>query len=128
MDAGLLARIMAKIEKQPDGCWLWRGYMNGDVPFMSIAGDVKINVRRTLYQANIGDPPRNIRMACGNQRCVNPAHVAQPKTHACRAYWECQKCAKSEKPIDRLRWLARRCGFELVPVGKNRWHVVLDMS
>ncbi len=21
-----------------------------------------------------------------------------------------------------------RCGFELVPVGKNRWHVVLDMS
>lgn len=29
-------------------------------------------------------------------------------------------------------WLWRggmhRCGFELVPVGKNRWHVVLDMS
>lgn len=128
MDEELLSRLMAKVEIT-DGCWLWRGGMhNGVSPMLSMTGNVKINVRRVLYEHHIGEPPRNIRMACGNQRCVNPAHVAQPKTHACRAYWECQKCAKSEKPIDRLRWLARRCGFELVPVGKNRWHVVLDMS
>ncbi len=116
MDAGLLARIMAKIEKQPDGCWLWQGYMNGDVPFMSIAGDVKINVRRTLYQANIGDPPRNIRMACGQRRCVNQAHVSQPKPAR-------PQPSRRDRPIDRLHRLALHCGFELLPVGKGRYMV-----
>lgn len=126
MNADLFHRIMAKVEIT-DGCWLWRGGMhNGVSPMLSMTGNVKINVRRVLYEHHIGEPPRNIRMACGQRRCVNPAHVSKPKTQAqrgCQTDYDRKKRAQGEKPIARLRRLAKRCGFELRRVGKKRYRV-----
>jgi len=117
----LLPRIMAKVEIVEGGCWLWHGLVasNGLTPRFRFSKDGKrleFSVRRVLYEHYIGEPPKNIHVSCGNPRCVNPAHFVLSAG---------RRRVHGEKPIDRLRRLARRCGFELRPAGEKRWRVCL---
>lgn len=67
----------------PDGCWLWRGAVAGGSgrPIMGTPGDrprVQL-VQRALWNASHPGtclrPAQIILMACGERRCVNPAHI-----------------------------------------------------
>lgn len=68
-----------KVEKQENGCWIWRGYIN--VEGYGKAANNKM-AHRVAYQLVIGNIPEGLEIdhLCRNRRCVNPAHL-EPVTH-----------------------------------------------
>ena len=74
----LEAAFSANVEKQADGCWLWKGTLHsGGMPGLE-TGTGKIYAHRWAYRRYV-DPTlasgaRTVR-SCGNKLCVNPQHV-----------------------------------------------------
>lgn len=79
----LAERIMAKVEKTPDGCWLWTGATVGNERrrYGVIMNEGKVvNVRRALYGLlNPGRPlrDREAGSTCGRPLCVKPSHLVR---------------------------------------------------
>lgn len=121
----LETKIMSKvIIDDTTGCWLWQGGMNATTPQFNTVGHRTINVRRLLYQIHVGSPKGKLQPACGQPRCVNPAHVTQKTTNAerCQRYRK-RKYKQVIRPeakelrqtsLARLRELAWACGYYLV--------------
>jgi hypothetical protein len=67
-------RFWAAVEKSGD-CWLWVGRRSGTY---TVGGHHRRCQRAAWVFAHGGDDPRDkvIRARCGNDRCVNPAHLA----------------------------------------------------
>jgi hypothetical protein len=83
MQSKLMERLLSKIEKT-DSCWIWK-----DRPSSRGYGRLNIHQRgsilahRLSYELHIGEIPSGhvIHHQCGNQLCVNPAHL-EPITQA----------------------------------------------
>lgn len=94
-DENTLYRIMMKIIKEDNGCWIWNGCFKKDGrPVARSRYRREFSVRRFLWEKHKGDTQtgKAIINRCGNQKCVNPDH------HECSS------------PIMSIEWM--RTGFE----------------
>jgi hypothetical protein len=79
-------RFWPKVEESPDGCWLWTGQRNR-AGYGSIRGPGRdaalLMAHRVAYELVVGKIRDGLTIdhLCGNQSCVNPAHL-EPVTIA----------------------------------------------
>jgi hypothetical protein len=78
----LEARLNRFIEPNEDGCWIWTGATKRGAPMLKIAGERRC-VRPLIYEMHHGGRPQSgmvdhprIRMRCGVEACMNPAHMS----------------------------------------------------
>ena len=78
----LEARLNRLIEPNEDGCWIWTGTTKRGSPMMKVDGERRC-VRPLVYEMHHGGRPQSgmvdhprIRMRCGGEACVNPAHMS----------------------------------------------------
>lgn len=71
-------RLLKKVEKMPDGCWLWQGSIH---PITGYAG-VYVNwksklAHRAIYEMTKGSIPKDYQIdhLCSVRHCVNPDHL-----------------------------------------------------
>lgn len=78
----LLERIMAKVDKQPDGCWIWTAATSHGYGIVSAEGRPRL-AHRVLYELLRGEvsPDLDLDHLCMRPPCVNPDHL-EPVTHA----------------------------------------------
>ena len=76
MDDFDLARFMRKVEVDPSGCWLWKGWTNGKYGGFSF-GSHKVYAHRVSYQHHVGPIPDGLTIdhLCKVKLCVNPQHL-----------------------------------------------------
>lgn len=114
-------RLLAKIELDPSGCWLWTAALT-----TGGYGQIRINehnhsVHRVVYESLVGPIPEGLELdhLCRVRRCVNPLHL-EPVTHqenAIRGLLWKESCPKGHPYDDQntLRWnngrgyRAKRC-------------------
>jgi hypothetical protein len=81
-------RLLEKVIKAPNGCWLWTGataYSVGyrDRPYGNLVWKGRrCNARRLAYEAWGKQPPLGDRTAectCGHTLCINPEHLVRGK-------------------------------------------------
>jgi hypothetical protein len=76
--APLLDRIMERVDRQPDGCWLWTaGRTRGGYPtFAPRHGESRL-VHRLAYELLVGPIPEGLTLdhLCKRPLCVNPEHL-----------------------------------------------------
>ena len=73
-----LARLMAMVEKRPDGCWRWRGRLDRHDAGQFRVGKHVVSAARAAWVLLTDDPmPRNkvLYRACGHRWCVRPEHM-----------------------------------------------------
>jgi hypothetical protein len=76
--ASLEERLLRKIEKQGNGCWIWQGGIN-----KKGYGRIKLSkhsyrvVHRVAYELWVEPIPKGFQVQhlCGNSLCCNPAHL-----------------------------------------------------
>lgn len=89
-----LQRLLAKVEKQSNGCWLWTGYKQpkGYGTFKR-NGTMQL-AHRAAYELLRGEIPAGLQLdhLCRNRSCVNPDHL-EPVTNR-------ENCARS--PIHKM--------------------------
>lgn len=68
-----------KIEKLPDGCWIWTGARNTGGYGVARHRGRTIGAHRMTYEVFVGplDPFLEIDHLCRNPPCVNPDHLEQ---------------------------------------------------
>lgn len=77
-----LQRFWQKVDRSPDGCWLWRGERQGQgygVVALWINGDrERILAHRLAHVMATGDDitDRVVMHSCDNPPCVNPDHLS----------------------------------------------------
>lgn len=84
-EAELLAqRLMSRVEKRDDGCWVWTGatcYVGkGSKYGFMVIKYVRHNVRRLAYLV-FGNKPalgrHTVDSSCKNSLCINPSHLVR---------------------------------------------------
>lgn len=76
----LMERLLARVEKQDDGCWLWVGYKNnqgyGHIGRGGRGGNM-VRTHRASYELHVGPIPDGMLVChkCDVPACVNPAHL-----------------------------------------------------
>ena len=84
---GLITDPSERFEKyiqRTDGCWLWRGPINGyGYGNIRIGGGVRVMAHRLSYERWVGRIPEGMHIdhLCRVRHCVNPDHL-QPVTAA----------------------------------------------
>ena len=77
-DSRLPATLWAKVQPQPNGCWLWTGATRGTLGYgtRSLHGRMVL-VHRAAYEVLIGPVPKGLELdhLCRQPRCLNPAHL-----------------------------------------------------
>jgi hypothetical protein len=76
----VLQRVMEKIRRGEDGCWIWEGSTSGGrKPYGTImVGGKQRNVRRLLYEILRGAPGEGkLVSSCEADGCVNPDHLVK---------------------------------------------------
>lgn len=76
------ARLLAKVEVLPDGCWRWVGNITGRYGSMVFRGR-DVRAHRVAYEVFVGPIPDGLQIdhLCRNTHCVNPEHL-EPVTAA----------------------------------------------
>ena len=77
-----IERLLARVVKQLNGCWLWMGTLSRGYAHISI-GSRSDGSRRTVpghvvsYQHFVGEIPDGLELdhLCRNTACVNPEHL-----------------------------------------------------
>lgn len=83
------SRFMLQVNKEPSGCWLWKGKTHARNPWRKRygifyypkqedgSGGRVIGAHRTSYILFVGSIPQgyHIHHKCENTLCVNPAHL-----------------------------------------------------
>ena len=72
-----LDRFLAKVDIQPNGCWLWTGHVNcWGYGIFSIKSK-PIKAHRFIYELYHGPIPPSLTVdhRCRNRACVNPSHL-----------------------------------------------------
>jgi len=69
-------RLLSRIEKQENGCWIWRGSTTGRYGKIGAAG-YQLGTHRVAYELWVGEIPEGLSVmhTCNNPRCCNPAHL-----------------------------------------------------
>ncbi len=71
-------RFFERVKLGPNGCWLWRGYINrSGYGTMSYAGSPGRLAHRVAYMEFVGPVPDGLLVChrCDVTACVNPAHL-----------------------------------------------------
>ena len=76
MRGNLTERFMAKVRKDPGGCWVWTASARVGYGCISVGGRNQI-AHRVAYELFVGPIPRSavVMHTCDRPRCVNPAHL-----------------------------------------------------
>jgi hypothetical protein len=80
-------RIYSRIDRDPSGCWLWRGAKDqkgyGTARFPVNGVNRVGNVHRIVYEIEHGPIPKGLTLdhLCRNPSCVNPKHL-EPVTYS----------------------------------------------
>ncbi len=71
-----IERLMSRVEKSEDSCWIWNGALVRGYGILSVAGKLKY-AHRVIYEELIEmlKPDETIDHLCRNPRCVNPQHL-----------------------------------------------------
>lgn len=96
-------RFWARVDKRPDGCWLWTGALTEDgYGRFSVSKTVEFKAHRWAYEAVSGPIPAGMQLdhvchtrdadcvgsrLCPHRRCVNPTHleVVTPRENVLRS-------------------------------------------
>lgn len=79
-----LERFFAKVDKRPDGCWLWTAATDGDGRYGSVQHNGRVQrAHRVAYEMLVGPVPNDLELdhLCRVTLCVKPAHL-EVVTHA----------------------------------------------
>jgi hypothetical protein len=70
-------RIMEKVEKGDDGCWVWTGTLHRTGYGQIKVGRVMRQAHRAAFTTFYGPIPAGYELhhVCGRKACVNPAHL-----------------------------------------------------
>ena len=103
--APLMDRFLAKIEKQPNGCWKWTACTRKDGYGQLSCGpasDGHILAHRASYELHKGPIPEGLDLdhLCRNRWCVNPDHL--------EAVTRQVNCLRGEHPSIQIH-LSGRC-------------------
>ena len=85
--AGLEQRLMRKIVKQENGCWIWQGQTNKHYGQIKISGHMH-TTHRVAYELWIEPVPKGflVLYLCNNALCINPAHLVAGTAQECAQY------------------------------------------
>jgi HNH endonuclease len=75
-------RLWQRVEKRPDGCWVWVAALNGS-GYGVVGRDSKVyRVHRIVYELLVRSIPDGLDLdhLCRNRACCNPAHL-EPVTN-----------------------------------------------
>lgn len=72
-----IRRFFAKVQRLPNGCWLWKGALNGGGYGMFALGGVVTTTTRVSHAWFVGPVPsdHHVDHLCNRRACVNPAHL-----------------------------------------------------
>lgn len=87
-------RFNAKVRKEPSGCWIWLGRLRDGQPIFEVDGK-RVQARRWAWRSK--EVPRRLGTACGQARCVRPAHLT--------AVWSGPKPKSPEKPDEIVAYM-----------------------
>lgn len=71
------ARFWTYVDVDPDGCWLWTGWLKSGGYGGWCAGGLKFSAHRVAYEWTVGPIPEGLDLdhLCRVRNCVNPAHL-----------------------------------------------------
>lgn len=75
------ARFWSKVDRQPDGCWLWTDAINPRTGYAQVRmggrGGRMVLVHRWSYEHLVAPIPRGLQLdhLCRVRHCVNPDHL-----------------------------------------------------
>lgn len=78
------ARFLSRVRTEPDGCWLWTGYVTATgYGRVAVPGRRKLYAHRVSYELHVGPIPVGLTLdhLCRNKLCVRPDHL-EPVTLA----------------------------------------------
>ena len=90
---GLAERILCKIEKQENGCWIWQGHIQKGYGQIELSGHVHA-IHRVAYELWIEPIPDGLVVLhlCGNRLCCCPDHLAAGTAQeSARLMMECKR-------------------------------------
>ncbi|MFN2485673.1 MAG: HNH endonuclease signature motif containing protein [Acidimicrobiia bacterium] len=84
-EAGLvtiLKRLLLKVRRDPNGCWLWTGNLANGYGRFWLGGKTQ-PAHRVAYEELVGPVPDGLELdhLCFNKSCINPWHL-EAVTHA----------------------------------------------
>lgn len=76
-------KIYARISREPNGCWMWRGGVDRDgYPIIQHGAGNQVRPARVAWELSRGKPvPADVRLlrGCGEKLCINPDHARPVK-------------------------------------------------